>query len=194
MFEQAFGYNPRLPGQFFEGCSLIEQGPTESQIEHFSSYLNSLPPRPVVQQKVRSFVNPKLKVSNFVYVRRGKTSSLQPHYSGPHKVLSKHDKHFVLLLNNKEDSVSIDRLKPVTDYPFDLVKLNSNFLLPTGELQCDTDPEQFGEQEQEEGILESSQDLRNGIEYQPIGVKSVQTRTRTGRLIKLPDRYKDYVA
>ena len=37
---------------------------------------------------------------------------LEPPYCGPYKVLSKTDKNVVLFINNKRESVAIDRCKP----------------------------------------------------------------------------------
>ncbi|XP_015117542.1 uncharacterized protein LOC107041472 [Diachasma alloeum] len=36
-----------------------------------------------------------------------------PPYEGPHRVISRHEKHFVVWINGQETVVSIDRLKPV---------------------------------------------------------------------------------
>jgi hypothetical protein len=50
-----------------------------------------------------------------VYVRRG--SALPPlasKYEGPYKVIRKCEKYFVIEMGDKEDSVSVDRLKPYT--------------------------------------------------------------------------------
>ncbi len=40
-------------------------------------------------------------------------------YSGPHKVLERKEKNFLLLINNKKVIVSIDRLKPAHLLPGD---------------------------------------------------------------------------
>jgi RNase H-like domain found in reverse transcriptase/Reverse transcriptase (RNA-dependent DNA polymerase)/Integrase core domain/Integrase zinc binding domain len=54
-----------------------------------------------------------LQKTSYVYVRRGQVAGpLKPAYDGPYYVLSKEDKTFRLLMGDREESVSIDRLKP----------------------------------------------------------------------------------
>jgi len=48
-----------------------------------------------------------------VYVRRGGTTPpLTPPYAGPYEVLEPGEKTFLIRIGNKEDRVSVDRLKP----------------------------------------------------------------------------------
>jgi hypothetical protein len=51
--------------------------------------------------------------ASYKYVRRGHVVGLlKPAYDGPYRVLSKEAKVFRLLVGDKEESVSMDRLKP----------------------------------------------------------------------------------
>ena len=51
--------------------------------------------------------------ASHVYVRRGGTlPPLAPLYVGPYEVLEKANKHFRLAVGGREETVSIDRLKP----------------------------------------------------------------------------------
>ena len=51
--------------------------------------------------------------SSFVYVRRGGAKSpLSPAYSGPFAVISRFPKYFILDMGDRQESVSVDRLKP----------------------------------------------------------------------------------
>jgi hypothetical protein len=51
--------------------------------------------------------------ASHVYVRRGGTlPPLTPLYVGPYEVLERADKHFRLAVGGREETVSIDRLKP----------------------------------------------------------------------------------
>ena len=50
--------------------------------------------------------------SKFVFVRRGQKSSLQQPYTGPYKVIDVQDKFFKVLFGDREELISIDRLKP----------------------------------------------------------------------------------
>ncbi|XP_013162511.1 PREDICTED: DNA replication licensing factor mcm4-like [Papilio xuthus] len=59
------------------------------------------------------FFDPDLASTDHVFLREDAVrASLQPAYTGPHKVMSRSDKSFTLLINGKEVTVSIDRLKP----------------------------------------------------------------------------------
>ena len=200
MSEQAFGFTPRLPCQFFnDDVDNNISEPTESQIEHLSAFLQSIPPGATKPQLPPSFVHPELSICNFVYVRRAKKQSLKPAYTGPHKVLKKFDKYFTLLLNNREDNVSIDRLKPATEYPFNLVPLNIDSLLSIGatdssEAVVTGNVQEVEIEEEVDDILETSNSIRVGNElFSPI-IQPVQLRTKSGRLIRVPRRFKDYVS
>ena len=132
-------------------------------------------------------------------MRRAKKQSLKPAYTGPHKVLKKFDKYFTLLLNNREDNVSIDRLKPATEYPFNLVPLNIDSLLSIGatdssEAVVTGNVQEVEIEEEVDDILETSNSIRVGNElFSPI-IQPVQLRTKSGRLIRVPRRFKDYVS
>lgn len=58
-----------------------------------------------------------LASTGFVYVRDAHRSPLQRPYSGPFRILEKHEKYFVLDMNGKTDSVSVDRLKVAHGHP-----------------------------------------------------------------------------
>ena len=77
-------------------------------------------PRPVTKNELFGacadcsplFRSISLSKSEFVYIRVvGHKSPLVRPYIGPFKVLQRGEKHFVLDMNGKNDSVSIDRLK-----------------------------------------------------------------------------------
>ena len=51
--------------------------------------------------------------SSFVYVRRGGTKMpLSPAYSEPFAVVSRFPKYFILNMGDRQESVSVNRLKP----------------------------------------------------------------------------------
>ncbi|CAB3253658.1 unnamed protein product [Arctia plantaginis] len=55
----------------------------------------------------------KLSTSSHVFLRRGQACrSLEPPYSGPHKVIARADKTFDIEVQGKVITVSIDRIKP----------------------------------------------------------------------------------
>jgi hypothetical protein len=73
-----------------------------------------LPPsRPISYVQMEAKPPAALMLVVFVYVRKGDTvAPLSPLYSGPYKVLSSGPKVFKLQVGEREDVVSIDRLKP----------------------------------------------------------------------------------
>ena len=68
-------------------------------------YTSSIIPTPIIHQYLNS--------TKFVFIRHdGVKSSLQPPYDGPFKVINRDDKYFTIEIRRKQDTVSIDRLKP----------------------------------------------------------------------------------
>ncbi|GFX97009.1 transposon Ty3-I Gag-Pol polyprotein [Trichonephila clavipes] len=74
------------------------------------------------------YINPSLKTCSRIFLRSDKVNlPLTPPYTGPHLVISRNDKNFIIDLNGKQSTVSIDRIKPtylladVTDHS-DLVQ------------------------------------------------------------------------
>ena len=64
-----------------------------------------------------SYLEKTLRTCTHVFVRDdGSATSLQPAYTGPFPVLDKEDKYFSLDLEDRTDSVSIDRLKAAHMY------------------------------------------------------------------------------
>lgn len=111
--ELVYGESLRLPGEFFESTIA---GTTD--VSDFSARLKNITEklRPVPTSrhaKPRVFVFKELKTCDQVFLREDASrGSLQPAYSGPHKVLARGDKVFKVIVKNKEMTVSIDRLKP----------------------------------------------------------------------------------
>ena len=63
---------------------------------------------------VKSYIPKSLRNCSHVWLRQEvKKSSLQRPYAGPYKILSGHEKYFTLHINNSEQNVTIDRLKPL---------------------------------------------------------------------------------
>jgi hypothetical protein len=69
--------------------------------------------RPLSYAEVAAKPPAALLQASHVYVRRGGALPPQaPLYVGPYEVLEKVDKHFLLAVGGREETVSIDRLKP----------------------------------------------------------------------------------
>ena len=59
-----------------------------------------------------------LEDAEYVFVRRDAAHGpLQTPYTGPYKVLQKQCKYFIIQCGEREESVSVDRLKPVNAEP-----------------------------------------------------------------------------
>ena len=96
----------------------LPRGQDTDDVAHFLPRLRKtvrkLAPRPPVPHGTKpSSVPTALADSRFVFVRRDRQRPpLTPPYEGPYKVLVHGDKSFVLDYGTRQDSVSIDRLKP----------------------------------------------------------------------------------
>ncbi|KAG7309898.1 hypothetical protein JYU34_004412 [Plutella xylostella] len=112
--ELVYGEPLRLPGQFISPASTKPEDVTEFA-NRLKSHMNQISPHPTsAHNKKRTFFVPKdLNTSSHVFMRQGPAHrSLQPAYTGPHKVLRRGSKTFDLDVNGKEQTVTIDRLKP----------------------------------------------------------------------------------
>ena len=110
--ELVYGMSLRLPGQFFSP-SLPSSTPDSNYIIRLKQYMNTLHAIPTRTQNARgSFIDTSLSTTQYVFVRRDSVRRpLQQPYDGPFRVLSCSDKCFVLEINGRTDTVSIDRLK-----------------------------------------------------------------------------------
>ena len=119
--EMVYGEQLRLPGEFFtNSAGSWNTGP--SVVVDLRQQMQQVRPVPPVwhgEESRRSFVHTELPAATHVFVRvDAHTSPLQAPYKGPFKVLERHVKYFKLDLGIREDTVSIDRLKPVIFFFF----------------------------------------------------------------------------
>lgn len=107
-----FGQSLRLPGDFFDSSPPDVNIPlfVKNLIEH----MQSIKPVPTPQHGEKTFfVHPALRKAEHVFVRHDAVRKpLQPPYDGPYKVLIRREKTFTILVNGKEQTISVDRLKP----------------------------------------------------------------------------------
>jgi len=58
-------------------------------------------------------VQPALQMAEMVYVQRGGVAhALATKYVGPYRVVERGEKTFIIIVGDKREAVSIDRLKP----------------------------------------------------------------------------------
>lgn len=109
-----YGQPLRLPGELIVSNTLPDKVITTSYANSLHKTLSAV--RPIhkrVRKQTNLFVPQDFKNCTHVFVREEVyKSSLNYPYSGPHKVISKNDKFYKILIKNKEHTISIDRLKP----------------------------------------------------------------------------------
>ncbi|KAL0810115.1 hypothetical protein ABMA28_010917 [Loxostege sticticalis] len=111
--EMVYGEPLRLPGEFFD-TGTGGTNDTSEFTARLRNFAQKLRPTPTLHHnKARIFIYKELATCGHVFLREDASrGSLQPAYSGPHKVVTRGDKVFKILLKDKEVTVSIDRLKP----------------------------------------------------------------------------------
>ena len=137
------------------------------------SQLQFTPPRLVDRP---TYQPPTLHSTPFVFLRCDAVKKpLQPPYSGPFKVIKRTDKYFVLDINGKHDSVSIDRLKPAyIEVPIPMPSTTSDPPSTSDPADAPANP------------------IPNLPPAEPQGRSPLRaTSTRSGRSICLPVRFKE---
>jgi len=110
--ELVYGSPLRLPGQPQLGGP---SPPPPLEAAPVFSGPTSIETRQRSYADVASALPAALLSSSFVYIRRGATASpLAPAYSGPYRVLSRSAKFFRVAVGDREEDISVDRLKPHT--------------------------------------------------------------------------------
>ena len=122
--EMVYGQPLVVPGEFFPYDSTADQ----SHAETLRRIVKDLAPcRPSKQhQHTTSYVPAELKSSDYAFIREdAHKPPLSNPYRGPYRVLARTDKSYRIQLDNREDWISIDRLKPayldVDDHNRDVV-------------------------------------------------------------------------
>lgn len=113
--ELVFGETLRLPGEFIVAPpKLISPAETSDLITQLRRALVSIRPVPASHHdRPSSFVFKDLATAAYVFLRDDTSRrSLQPPYSGPHRVLDRRDKTISLDVGGRTVTVSTDRVKP----------------------------------------------------------------------------------
>ena len=124
--ELVYGQTLKLP----QDCQIQTPNCLDSNqmVVQLKEHFNSIRPRQTRSQPQSSFVNNQLYSCKRVLIRKDHTKQKQPlelRYSGPYEVLERHPKFFLLLVDNKIKTVSIDRLKTFYDEEPALVETRS---------------------------------------------------------------------
>ncbi|GFX82971.1 transposon Ty3-G Gag-Pol polyprotein [Trichonephila clavipes] len=123
-----YGTTLRLPSDLVTSDS-INQTANSIYVTSLIQTMRSLNPVSTAQHGTQNiYINPSLKTCSHIFLRSDKVNPpLTPPYTGSHLVISRNDKNFIIDLNGKQSTVSIDRIKPaylladVTDHS-DLVQ------------------------------------------------------------------------
>ena len=112
--ELVYGTTLRLPGEFFSSTSPTVTPDPASYVAKLKGSIQQLQASPVrVQPHRKVYINKDLPTSTHVFVRHDAVRKpLQPPYDGPYRVLKRADKHYTLEIGNRQEVVSLDRLKP----------------------------------------------------------------------------------
>lgn len=164
--ELLYGETLRLPGEMFHPKTddTLDVSDYVARLRLFSKRLQ---PTPTSRHGHKStFVFKDLSSTSHVFLKDETSGSFKPMYTGPHKVLTRGDKIFKLLIHGKPVTVSIDRLKPA--YIIDTntyTNIQTNKITPTQHTLTPTTKEP---------------ELRE---------TSTKT-TRSGRKVRFPDYYR----
>ena len=113
--ELTYGYNLRLPGDFFNTNTIPTPTMNYTFVEKLRATIEANKPQlsTVHHHNKHVFVHKDLRNCSHVFIRVDAVKKpLESPYEGPFKVLSRSDKVFTIQLPNRQANISIDRLKP----------------------------------------------------------------------------------
>ena len=115
--ELVYGEPLRVPGEFLVPAAPTVEAPTF--VQQLRRFMDQLRPTPAARHSSQAtFVHKDLRDASHVFLRQDTTRrSLEPPYSGPHRVIARTDKTLKIVVRGREITVSADRVKPayVTD-------------------------------------------------------------------------------
>jgi len=111
--EMVYGTTVRLSGEFFTPSTTDLLPDPFTFINQLKTHFQTVrPTAPRIHQRP-SHISDGLSTATHVFIRcDGVRKPLQPPYDGPYPIVKRTDKHFTIALNGRNDTVSINRLKP----------------------------------------------------------------------------------
>ena len=111
--ELVYGSPLTVPGDFVPDSN---PAPPSKQLQQLRERVNNLRPTPTGahgERHIKTHIPPSLEQARFVFIcHDARKSPLQTPYDGPYEVLQRSEKSFILQVGNRQETVSIDRLKP----------------------------------------------------------------------------------
>ena len=108
-----YGSNLRLPADIIVAESMPKNTDPKSYASKLAADMRTVRPTPTRPSTATSYIPPDLSSAPFVFLRCDAVRRpLQAPYTGPHRVIRRSSKTFVIDNAGRTDTVSIDRLKP----------------------------------------------------------------------------------
>ena len=106
-----YGSPLTVPGDFLLQSTVQ---PVQEHLRLLREKVDNLKPMPTSAhgaESHRTSVPTALRSAKFVFLKREAKKPLETPYVGPYEVLAKHEKYYTLQMGNRQEKVSIDRLK-----------------------------------------------------------------------------------
>ena len=111
--EMVYGINLRLPGEFFTPSQTSSLPDPSDYVSNLRTHMQSIRPPPPRPTQWNSNITNGLSTATHVFIRRDAIRKpLQSPYDGAYRVIKRADKHFTIDINGRNETISIDRLKP----------------------------------------------------------------------------------
>lgn len=112
-----FGTTLSMPGEFVCNNNNINNNNIECQSDFVQrlreSIQNIRPPPATNHAKPATYVPESIGTATHVFMRIDRLKpALSAPYSGPHQVIERRQKYFIIDINGKKSKISVDRLKP----------------------------------------------------------------------------------
>lgn len=132
--ELVYGQPLRVPGEFFDTPQNVDRADFSLDLHRIMSQIRPVEAKHHTRGKI--FVNKKLKDCTHVFVRYDAVKkALQQPYDGPYRVITRTEKYMDLLINQKTQRISIDRIKPAyiaSEVPSDCTNDRKTLVTPSG--------------------------------------------------------------
>ena len=111
--ELVYGTTLRLPGQLVIEKPLSNTTDISSFVDRLRAHMSHVAHTQTRKSNSKTYIHNALHSCTHVFVHHTTQSHpLQPVYKGPYLVKQRHAKYYTLLINNTEQNISLNRLKP----------------------------------------------------------------------------------